>query len=123
MRTVNEVRWSETQASLRSDEVGTKFLDFYTFWFDAADRLLDEGYSVDFGVRGPVLAMRRAFELAEEELGFITVDWVGQMLCVASMHWVQGKRMAEEMTPIEVRVMETALAMKLAQLQESAADQ
>lgn len=120
MRTVNEARWSETQASLRAEETGARFLDFFTFWFDAAETLLDEGYHGEFGERGPVIAMREALELAEQELGFITIDWIGQMLCVASMHWQHGKRMAEEMTPIEVRAMETALAMKIAQLQESA---
>lgn len=126
MRAVNEARWSETQASLRSEELGSKFLAFFTFWFDAAETLMWEGTGGQPIGSDPVPnmsateAMRMALEMAEGELGFITVDWVGQMLCVASMHWEQGKQMAEEMTPIEVRVMETALAMKIAQLQESA---
>lgn len=132
MRVVHEERWSQTESSLQSDEVGTKFLKFYRFWFDAAETMLDERQArADWEddnrqpsttvALTPVEAMRRALMLAEEELGFITVDWVGQMLCVASMHWEHGKLMAEGMTPIEVRVMETSLAAKIAQLQEEAA--
>jgi len=126
VRTQDEQRWSLIQSELRNDETGTTFLAFFEFWFDAADTLMWEGTggqpigSDPVSNMSAVEAMRMALEMAEGELGFLNVDWIGQMLCVASMHWEHGEEMSKEMTLIEQRVMEEALARKLKQLQEQA---
>ena len=122
MKVQDDQRWAEHVSDIRADgEPGQRFHTFYTFWFDAADRMCDEGYLGEFGVDGPALAMRKALDLAEREFGFLDTDTIGAMLCVASMHWIHGETMTEGLTFIEARVMQQALARKIADLQNQAA--
>lgn len=113
MKVVNEQRWSTTCSDLNASDEGRDFLSFFQAWFDAAEALTDEG--VD-----PAEAMRRGLETVEAQSGVLSVNWVGQMLCVSAMHWTHGKVMVEDLTNLEMRVMEEALVKKLDELNESA---
>ena len=64
--------------------------------------------------------MRKALDRAEAELGFLTVDLIGQLLTLAMVHWEFGAAMMVGMTNIEHRVLETALARKIVSLQREA---
>jgi hypothetical protein len=118
MRVRDEQLWSQQVSDLHADgEAGKRFLEFFELWFGAADRLFDEW------VGGPANAMtvvRLGLDLAENELGYLSVDWIGQMLVVASMHWAHGAEMTDQMTSLEQRLMHEALARKIANLQVSA---
>lgn len=116
MRTVNDADWAQQAADLRLDgELGERFLAYFELWFSTADTLMDED-----GLN-PADAMRKALDIAEADLGFLSVDLVGQMLVLALAHWKPGAVMMVGMTNIEHRVLETALARKVLSLQESAA--
>jgi len=123
----DDQRWAEQVSDIRSDgEAGVRFLTFFTFWFDTAETLLWEGTGGQSIGADPVPnmaimdAVRMALQMAEQQYGFLSVDLIGQMLCVASMHWEQGKEMTQNLTFIEHRVMEEALARKIAALQNAA---
>ena len=126
MQTQDDERWSQQVADLHADgEAGQRFLDFFTFWFDTAGVLLTEGRGGfrDDSTNMPVIeAVRMALEMAEQQFGFLSVELIGQMLTVATMHWEYGAAMAEQLTFIERRVMQQALADKIADLQNSAAN-
>jgi hypothetical protein len=64
----------------------------------------------------------RAFEVAEQTLGFISVEWLGQMLLVVIQHWVWGEEIWESLSPWERRLVEQATALKLVDLQEGAVE-
>jgi hypothetical protein len=125
VRSADPDAWSRQTAELRADETGRKFLTFFEFWFEAADRMMDqERFAEDnrqpsTGIT-PVSAMRTGLRLAESEMGFLTIDWIGQMLAVAAQHWAHGQQMTDRLTMIEHRVMEEALARKIMQLAEAA---
>jgi hypothetical protein len=122
MHARDEVRWSEQTMELRQTEPGQKFLQFLEFWFSTADGLLD-AERLDSPTRlTAAAAMRRALPIAEGQFGMLTMDWIGQMVCVAVQHWVHGEVLAAELTYIEHRAMEEALARKIQELQASAAN-
>ena len=115
MRVVNEADWAQQASDLRLDgEAGERFLEYFEFWFSTADTLIDrDGLS-------SVAAMRKALDRAEAELGFLTVDLIGQLLTLAMVHWEPSAAMMVGMTNIEHRVLETALARKIVSLQQEA---
>ena len=113
MKVVHEERWATTCGGLNASEEGRDFLAFFQAWFDAAELLTDE-------VVDPAEAMRKSLTATEEELGMLSTSWLGQQLCVASMHWVHGKDMVEDLTNLEMRVMEEALARKFEELNAEA---
>lgn len=113
MKVVHEQRWATTCGELRATKEGQDFLSFFEKWFDEAEIRIDE-------ITQPAEAMRTSLTATEEELGFLSSSWLGQMVCVAAMHWVHGKDMVEGLTNIEMRVVEEALTRKVAELQDSA---
>jgi hypothetical protein len=118
MKAQDDQLWTQQVSDLRHDgEPGERFLAFFEFWFDAAETILG---SELLGAAPIATAVRKALDVAEKELGFLTVDLIGQMLTVAVMHWHLGHELASQLTSIEARVMEEALARKIADLQESA---
>ena len=120
MQAQDDERWSQQVADLHADgEAGQRFLEFFTFWFDAAEKMLDEEKDRIYP-KSVIEHVRAALELAEAQFGYLSCDLLGAMLTVASMHWACGAEMAEGLTSIERRVMEEALARKIAALQQSA---
>lgn len=118
--------WTQQTVELRADENGQRFLTFFEFWFDAAEKLISDGLDAQMcngtpsNAWTPVRAMREALKVSEEQLGFLTVDWIGQMLAVASMHWAHGQEMVKGLTFVEHRLVQESVARKVAQLAEDA---
>jgi hypothetical protein len=130
MRSCDEDKWSRSRQEIeQSGEMGMKFLAFFEFLFDAAEKYLDEyvqapsvDASMDEFVRhyAPAEAVRKALALAEQTFGFLEPIIIGQMLVVGSTHWVHGDEMVEGLTLIERRVLEWALSVKIQDLQSRA---
>jgi hypothetical protein len=116
--------WAQQVSDLRSDgEPGERFLQFFLLWFEGAATMFEEtipgqlGGFRKYAVKECVYA---GLDVAEKELGFLTLDLLGQLLCVAIMHWQHGKELADELTPFEQRIVEEALARKISALQDGA---
>jgi hypothetical protein len=114
MRVQDEELWSVQVKEFQADEMSRKFYDFLVFWCEAAEKILD-GYQ-----QTPIGSLKRAFEVAEQTLGFISVEWLSQMLLVVVQHWVYGEEIWESLSVWERRMVEQATALKLTELQESA---
>lgn len=119
--------WAQQVEDLRSDgEAGQRFLEFFEFWFDATEKMLAQERFAEDNRQKPtgwtvIRATRAGLAVAESQFGFLSVDMIGAMLVVAATFWEQGDEMAENLTFIERRVMEEALARKIAALQDEAA--
>jgi hypothetical protein len=113
MKVVDEVQWAQQEMELRQDETSVKFHDFLVAWFTEAETTWDDQTTAMDWVRA-------ALVVTEERLGYIAMEWIGQMLVVACQHWIYGDLLLEEMTPLERRMYEQMAAVKLVELQESA---
>lgn len=125
MKVINDVAWQEQRTELLADgELGQKFLHFFEEWFDRAEKdMLDGANGPDrfFTSKSTVKHhVSKALEVTEQTLGFLPLEWIGQMLIVAIEHWEHGKDMHEGLTFIEHRLIEQELAKKLAELQKGA---
>ncbi len=114
MRVIDEAVWQEQQREIReSGELGEKFLEFFKFWTDAAESLVQQGKilpeALNFG-------LRETFA----NLGDIPSWALGQMLVLMSSHWVYREDIAEALTPIEMQLMLECLQMQIDKNQESA---
>ncbi|QZE10490.1 hypothetical protein SEA_SCOOBYDOOBYDOO_173 [Mycobacterium phage ScoobyDoobyDoo] len=116
MRVQDELRWADHELEMQADETSRKFHEFFKAWFGLAHTMVD-GVETQWPVMD---AVRSALRTTEDDLGFLSMEWIGQMLLVASQHWVHGDRMVEGMTALESRMMEQMAAIKLVELQESA---
>ena len=117
MKVRDDEFWSKQQAETNATEAGKRFMEFMVFWLEAAEKMLDDP-------EGPATlaeSVQLALATAERQFGFLPVDLIGQMLVVASMHWIHGPEFATALTFIERRVVEEALARKLNELQQEAA--
>lgn len=114
MQVQDEELWSVQDAEFSADETSQKFRDFLVFWCETAETLLDEQQltSVD--------SLKMAFEVTEQTFGYISVEWLGQMLLVIVQHWFDGSRVWESLSVWERRLVEQATAIKLTELQENA---
>jgi len=83
-------------------------------WAEHAERQMGGDAAVDE-------ALRAALATTEERWGRITAHFLGQMLVVLIEHWYYGRELQERLTPIERRLMEDSLLLKIGELQESAA--
>ena len=72
-------------------EMSRKFRDFLLFWCGAAERMVDS-YQLT-----PTVGLRRSFEVAEQTFGYISVEWLGQMLLVLIQHWFDGDEVWESL--------------------------
>jgi hypothetical protein len=116
MRVQDEERWNAQLSEFNADELSGKFRDFLVFWVEAAEKMNDTHQQTPRG------SLVRAFEVAEQTLGFISVEWLGQMLLVVIQHWVWGEEIWESLSPWERRLVEQATALKLVDLQEGAVE-
>lgn len=115
MRVKDELLWLEQVKELSGDEASVRFRDFLVFWMDTADVIGDEAAQ-----QTPRDSLLQAFEVAEQTLGYLSMEWLGQMLLVIVQHWFDGDSLWESLSVWERRLIEQALAMKLVDLQESA---
>lgn len=110
----DEQRWSEQLAEFGADEPSRRFRDFLVWWVEAAERLMAEEQQT---VRDGLAA---SFEVAEQTFGYLSVEWLGQMLLVIVQHWVGGAELWECLSVWERRLVEQATAIKLTELQQYA---
>jgi len=113
MKVRDEALWQEQCAELEADEVGREFRMYLLTWIDEAESIVESG-------AGPAEAVRRALARAEDDLGPVTTMMLGQMLGVAVIHWVHGEAMYQQLSPIEQRLVQDCLALKVLQLQAEA---
>lgn len=116
MRVKDEQAWWEQLTELDGDDASRRFRDFLLAWVDRADVALAGGSGAS-----PREALVAAFAETEEELGFLSVEWLSQMFLVIVQHWFSGAELWESMSPWERRMVEQATAVKLAEMQAAAA--
>ena len=119
MQVQDEELWSVQLEEFKADELSEKFRDFLVFWCDTAEKLLDSLSNIDHQLT-PAGSLKRSFEIAEQTFGYISTEWLGQMLLVVIQHWVHGTEVWETLSVWERRMVEQATAIKLAELQEAA---
>lgn len=112
--------WQEQLTEFEADNTSRQFRDILVFWMDTTEKVIEESdwYARDFTF---VACARKAFEVTEQTFGFISVEWIGQLLLVFVQHWYFGQQLYDELTYLEKRMVEQATAMKLAELQMMAA--
>ena len=113
MKVKDERAWQEQLSELKADEMSQKFSDFLVFWTDAAETMMAESNAT----LHPHDALSKAFEVAEQTFGYLSVEWLGQMLLVIVQHWFHGDRLWESLSLWERRMVEQATALKLVELQ------
>jgi len=122
MQVRDEVAWAEQLSEFEIDEVSKKFGAFLKEWTQNIEVQLPhepQGHdgSLICGYAAPV---SKALEVTEQTMGFLSVEWIAQMLLVITQHWVHGEQLYEGLTFIEKRLVEQATAVKLAELQSAA---
>lgn len=125
MEVQDRVRWAAQEMELKTgDDTSRKFLEFFTAWFEEAERGHANRSDTVFGSGHPrplMDSVRNAYVATELKLGYLSMEWIGQMLLIASEHWVHGPEMLKDMTVLEARMLEQMTAIKLVELQEAAA--
>ena len=125
MKFADDVKWSEQEMELNSTEDGRKFLLFFLDWFTAVENTLNSTPDTELGWGDDSLMICREVNnaLAELEIekGHLGLEWLGQMLLLAREHWKYGDEMMDGLSAIEMRVVQIAEVLKLAELQEQAA--
>ena len=114
MRVQDEELWSAQLEEFDADETSRKFREFLVFWVDAAEKIEKENRQT------PIDGLRHAFDIAEQTFGYVSTDWLGQFLLVIVQHWVYGDEVWESLSVWERRMVEQSMAIKLAELQDSA---
>lgn len=114
MKVKDQELWSNQLEELDADEDSRKFRDFLVFWVEAAEKILDEYQQTPRG------SLSKAFEVAEQTFGYLSTEWLGQMLLVIVDHWCDGEKIWESLSVWERRLVEQAAAMKIAELQVTA---
>jgi hypothetical protein len=116
MRVRDERAWREQLAEFGADEDSRLFRDFLVDWVGAADEAMA-------GVAPPPVraALEGAFDLVEGVRGWLSVEWLAQMLLVVVQHWAEGDALWGSLSVWERRMVEQAAAVKLAELQQVAA--
>jgi len=106
--------WSRRQAELQEDQTGRDFLDFIETWTARAEKL----YAEDIG--SAATAIRQSLDHADQVHGRVSAHYLGQMLVVIATHWEHGEEMAESLSSIEMRLVQDMLALKCAELDQTA---
>jgi len=99
------------------------------FWMETSEKLLVEELShfSDLPNAENMISVRhsvsKALELAEQTFSFLSVEWLSQMLVVMTDHWEYGEKLYEDLSYMEKRLVQQAIAMKIAELQAIAAQE
>lgn len=118
MEARDPLRWSQQESVLKQTDEGKQFLQLFTFWIDAAEKLRSE--DPDFP---PYDAIQKAFVITVEEFGAIVTEVLADMLMLAINFWSHGYALAEGLTPIETSIVHEAVFRATERLQAQAAQQ
>lgn len=116
MRVKDEQLWTAQLSEFEADDLSRKFREFLVSWGETADRILGEYQKTPRG------SLALAFSETEESLGFVSVEWLSQMLLVLVQHWFHGDELWESLSVWERRMVEQATVLKIAELQDHAAE-
>jgi len=116
MKIADEAMWTQQVAELEADDTGRAFLAFIHTWVDQAETLCAEN------IGGPATALNHALAHAEATHGRISAHYLGQMLVVIGTHWEHGQGVIEGLRPIELRLVQDVLALKVAELEAQAVE-
>ncbi|WP_006241991.1 hypothetical protein [Mycolicibacterium tusciae] len=128
MKVVDEAIWQLQCAELEAEgEVGQSFRQFVETWVDLADEMMWEGTGGQSEPQPNISAaeaIREAIGLAEYQLGRGRVDIgsIGSMLVAIATYWEHGLAMMKDFTPIETRLVQDSLTMKIMAMQQGAAE-
>jgi hypothetical protein len=122
MQVNDEAAWTRQLQELEADEYTQKFKTFLVFWFETTDRLVSEQFPLT--EHNPKLllagAASKGLALAEQTFGFLSIEWISQMLLVMTEYWIYGEELYRDLSHIEQRLVDQAAAMKLVDLQKCA---
>lgn len=120
MKVKDEAQWAQQSSELlNADDESRKFHDFLVLWLDTADQMMDDAPKAVY----PRDALSKAFKVTEQTLGYLSIEWIGQMLLVVIGHWFHGDQVWESLSLWERRMVEQSAAIKLVELQTEAAGQ
>ncbi len=105
MKVVNEQDWQEYCAAVEHEEWGKAFVQFLTAWLTNAERALENDMSLN-----PTDAIRESLWLTQQQIGRVSIEYIGQMLLVIISHWSHGPRVARGINVIERQLLEEAAA-------------
>lgn len=117
MQPRDAVRWSQQEEVLKQTEEGRAFLDGFTFWLNAAEKLRDEDPNFP-----PYDAMQKGLIITVEQFGPIRTEAMSDMLMVAVNFWEHGVELAEGMTPVETAMVHEAVFRATERLEAMAAE-
>lgn len=114
MKVHDEALWAQQKAELQADATGRDFLKFIETWTARAEELHGEG------IGSWITALRHGLDRADQVHGRVSAHFLGQMLVVIATHWEHGEEAAADFSSIELRLVQDMLALKFAELQETA---
>ncbi len=126
MRAWDPAAWSLAEKEIASSPLGQGFLEFFTFWVDAAEKMMseqDENYPHVVGGMEKYTAheaIQKAFALSETQFGRQPAELVLQMLAVMVTYWYYRDPLFRDMTEVEKYLVREVLGTKLVQLAEDA---
>lgn len=122
MRMRDEQAWASQLTELEADEYTRKFKAFLLSWIEEAENILAARFPLTKDQPNLQLAasVSKALEVTEQTLGFLSIEWIAQMLLVITDYWTYGEALYEDLSHVERRLVDQAAAMKLADLQAAA---
>ena len=115
MKTRDLSEWQGQRASLASGgEISRAFLEFLEAWVESAEQL------VAVVVIDPADALRNQLPLTEGKFGRCPAHMLGSMLAVLAQHWDCGPEMMDGLTPVERRLVEDMLLLKIEEQEQQA---
>lgn len=122
MRIRNESEWQGQLSEFAQDQnpLAGMFRDFVIAWAEAAEQLM---YDHDFPLP-PVKALRGTLRAVEEVHGHFEIGFVGMALLILCTHWEPAgdpDAFYEALNPIEQNLFSDVARVKLANMQEAAA--
>lgn len=104
--------WSMTKNDLDLDDIGKEFIAYMELWCDTAERLYEEDNGPDSAVDIRTCVMT-AMETPETERGPIVGGYLGSMLMYMINAWEYGPQLAEQLSPVEAKMVAAAAQQQL----------
>jgi len=104
--------------------VGQDFVQYIELWCEVAERLYEQGNFSDgkrAGVRSARDCLLEAMKVPEGELGQIDGRYLGPMLMYIIHAWEHGEELGNQLSPLEIKIVASAVDEQQAQMQARAA--
>ncbi len=117
--------WSlQKQEFLNGGQMGQDFVQYIELWCEVAERLYEQGNFSDgkrAGVRSARDCLLDAMKVPEGELGQIDGTYLGPMLMYIIHAWEHGEELGNQLSPIELKIVASAIEEQTAHNQARAA--